>query len=196
MRRSPHLEAYKAKEREVVFLSDPVDEWMLQRLVQFGDKPLAPIDQGTEALESDEDKQAREAQEEEQKDLLEALKEHLAEHVAGVRFSGRLAESPAVLVSERGAMGPAMENMMRELGRDMPAPLRTLELNPEHPVVKRIIRMHVEEPGSQLLLDYGDLLHGQALLAEGRTPPEPTRFGQLIADLMLAAPSGGEGTPA
>jgi molecular chaperone HtpG len=196
LRRSPHLEAYKAKGREVVFLADPVDEWMLQRLVQFDGKALAPIDQGSEALESDEDKQAREAKEEEQKDLLEALKEHLADHVAGVRFSSRLEESPAVLVSERGAMGPAMEQVMRELGRDLPPARRTLELNPEHPVVKRLIRMHVEEPGSQLLLDYGDLLHGQALLAEGRTPPDPTRFGKLIADLMLAAPSGGEETPA
>lgn len=184
---SPHLEAYKAAGREVLLLSDHVDEWMLQRLVSFDGKQLKAVSHGDAAVESEEDKAAREKQDDEHKDLLEALQAHLDDAVSAVRFSARLKESPAVLVSAEGAFGPAMEQVMKELGRDMPNTRRILELNPEHGVVKRLIGMHGEDAESQLVLDFGDLLFGQAVLAEGLTPPNPARFAKLVADLMLAA---------
>ncbi|MDJ0975131.1 MAG: molecular chaperone HtpG [Planctomycetota bacterium] len=186
---SPHLEAYKAAGQEVLLLGDPVDEWMLQRLATYKEKPLTGVHQGDAAVESETDKAAREKQQEEHKDLLETLQKHLDDEISDVRFSSRLKESPAVLVSEQGSMGPAMEQVMKDLGRDMPASRRVLELNAEHAVVQRLVAMHGKEPDGQLVLDFADLLHGQAVLAEGRPPSDPVRFAKLVADLMLVASS-------
>ncbi len=184
---SPHLEAYTADGKEVLLLADHVDEWMLQRLTTYKEKPLTPIHKGDAAVESDDAKEAREKQQEEHKALLDVIQEHLDAEVSAVRFSSRLKESPAVLVSEQGAMGPAMEQVMKDLGRDTEGNRRVLELNAEHAVVKRLAAMHAKEPDGQLVLDFGDLLYGQAILAEGRVPSDPVRFAKLVADLMLAA---------
>ncbi|MDJ0521862.1 MAG: molecular chaperone HtpG [Planctomycetota bacterium] len=185
---SPHLEAFRAKDREVLLMTDPVDEWMLQRLQAFDEKPLKAVDRGEVDLEDDTAKEAREAQEAEHKDLLQAMRAVLQEDVAEVRFSSRLKDSAAVLVGTEGGVSPAMERVMREVqGMDLPKTKRVLELNAEHPVVARLQGFHADEARSQDLEDYTRLLYGQALIAEGSPVPDPAGFAKLVTRLMVGA---------
>ena len=184
LEQSPHLEALAARGAEVLFLVDPVDEWVVERLSEYGEKKLKQVDKG-EFEEVEESKLEREQKEREARDLLGALEQHLGEHVQTVRFSTRLKDSAAVLVDAEGAMGPHMERLMRQSGHDLPARKRILELNPDHPVLERLGALHGEDPGSERIGEFADLLHGQALLAEGSPVPDARRFGRLVSDLML-----------
>ena len=185
LRRSPHLEALRAKGTEVLLLHDAVDEWMLSRLTTYAEKPLRAVTQG-DSQEDDETKAAREAKQKEHEDLLEVLTKHLDEYVREVRFSSRLADSPAVLVSEEGAMSPAMERMMREMhGADAPVTKRVLELNADHALTARMQTIHDEDPDGDMLANLAQLLYGQALLAEGSPLPDPVAFSRRLADLLV-----------
>jgi molecular chaperone HtpG len=104
-----------------------------------------------------------------------------------VRFSTRLADSPAVLVDDPRSLGPTMERMMRHSGEEPPPRKRILELNPKHPLIERLRELVESDAASPRIKDWSDLLHGQALLAEGSALPDPARFGRLVTDLMLAA---------
>jgi len=183
---SPHLEAFLAREHEVLFLTDPVDEWVLQRLEEYKGKRLVAIDRGEVDLGGEADKEAREAQEREHRDLLERLETVLADRVSAVRFSSRLTDSAAVLVDERGSPGPHMERMLRQAGRDLPARKRVLELNPGHPVVARLEALFAEDRGSSAVGEFGELLLGQAYLSEGAPLPDPKRFAALVNQLLVA----------
>jgi molecular chaperone HtpG len=186
-RRSPHTEAWRARGREVLFFTDPVDEWVLERLGEFRGRKLVRVDRGEALPDGEAQREELEQRERDERALLEALEARLAGRVARVRFSGRLVDSPAVLVDEEGSVGPHMERLMRQAGHEVPPRRRTLELNPGHPLVERMAALAREEPSSPRLADLADLLHGQALLAEGSPLPDPTRFGKLVSDLMLAA---------
>ena len=182
---SPHMEAVRERGFEVLYFVDPVDEWVLERLSTYEEKPLKLLDKGDVTFDSDERKEQREEQEREMRDLLEMLEGELKETVEKVRFSSRLKDSPAVLVDDESAMGPYMERLMRQSGQELPARKRILELNPDHPVLARLKALHDADAGDQRVKDYATLLHGQALLAEGSPLDDPQRFGQLVSDLMV-----------
>jgi molecular chaperone HtpG len=185
--RSPHLEAWRAREREVLFFTDPVDEWVLDRLREFQGRKLVRIERGQVLPGGDAQREELEQKERDERALLEALEGRLAGRVEHVRFSGRLAESPAVLVDDEGSVGPQLAAVMRQAGHEPPPRRRTLELNPAHPLVERLARLAREEPSSPRLTDSADLLLGQALLAEGSPLPDPARFGKLVNELLLAS---------
>jgi len=185
---SPHLEAFRAKEREVLLMVDPVDEWMLQRLTGFDGKSLKAVDRGEIDLDDAKAKEAREAQQAEHKDLLQAMRAVLQEDVAEVRFSSRLKDSAAVLVGAEGAVSPAMERVLREVqGMDMPKTKRVLELNPEHPIIARLEAFHGDKARKMDLEAYTRLLYGQALIAEGSPVPDPAAFAKLVTALMVGS---------
>ncbi|MBJ77784.1 MAG: molecular chaperone HtpG [Planctomycetes bacterium] len=183
---SPHLEALKARGEEVLLLTDPVDEWMLQRLTEFDGKPLRAVDRGA-TQEADEDKAEREAKQEESKDLLEALHKALDEHVSEVRFTGRLKDSVAVLVGEEHGMSAHLERMLRSNGREVPVTKRALEINPEHSLVAGLRSLHATDPKSPRLVEFAELLHGQALIAEGSPVVDASRFASLVTQLMVGS---------
>jgi molecular chaperone HtpG len=185
--RSPHLEAWRARAREVLFFTDPVDEWVLDRLREFQGRKLVRIDRGQVLPGGDAQREELEQKERDERALLEALEGRLAGRVERVRFSGRLTDSPAVLVDEEGSVGPQLAELMRQTGHEPPPRHRTLELNPAHPLVERLARLANEDSSSQRLTDSADLLLGQALLAEGSPLPDPARFGKLVNELLLAA---------
>lgn len=168
-------------------MTDPVDEWMLQRLDTFDEKPLKAVDQGEIDLADEDEKQAREAKAEEHKDLLEALKAALADEVSEVRFSTRLKDSAAVLVGAEGAASAAMERLMREMhGAEMPTQQRILEVNPDHPLVAAL---EARREAGEDLADAARVLHGQALIAEGSPVPDPAGFARLLTELLVARSS-------
>ena len=187
--RSPHLEAARKAGRDVLLLGDPIDEWVVNRLREWNDKPFQSLAQGEAPVESDEAKAKRKEREEAEGDFLGAVAKALEGEVAGVHLSSRLAESPAVLVAEEGAPGPTMERMLKQMGHGMPMPRRTLELNPDHPITVRLRTLAQEAPEGEALKDLSLLLLEQARLAEGHAPEDPVGFAARLARVLAA--SGG-----
>lgn len=181
---SPHLEAFRKRGIEVLYFTDPIDEWLLQRLTTFEGLPLKAVDRGESELEAPSEKEAREALDREHRDLLSALETRLGGDVKTVRFSTRLAESPAVLVNDENAVSPHMERILRAANQDVKREKRILELNPDHALVKRLTSLYAADPRSGRVGDLVDLLHGQALLAEGSPLPDPARFAKLVSRLV------------
>lgn len=192
--RSPHLEALIARGREVIFLVDPVDDWVLEHLREHEGKPLVAIGKGEAGWESDSAKQLREEREREARAWLEALEGELSGEVSRVRFSSRLKDSPAVLVDEPGELGPHMQRVYQQTHGQLPERKRVLELNPDHPLIADLERGHRETADLERVRAAAALLHGQAVLSEGGALKDPVRFSRLISELMLAT-SKSRGNP-
>jgi molecular chaperone HtpG len=189
--RSPHLEAVRARGYEVLFFLDPVDELWLRLPRELEGKPLASVAQGTVDLGAgEEEKQqeaAREATGERFKDLLLALRAVLQDEVKDVRLSERLTASPACLVGETGDLSPHLEELLRRSGREVPKVKRVLELNASHPLLARLQAFHATHPADERFRRYAEVLHGQAILAEGGTLPDPAGFSRRLAELLVEA---------
>ena len=177
LRTSPHLE--RARGQEVLFFTE-VDEVALSKLTEYEGKPLVALDKGELELDEAAEKEL-EAKAESLKDLTAAVGEALGEQVESVRLSARLTDSPACLVPGEHALPPHLEAMLRAQGQDVPASKKVLELNPDHPLVKKLDGLR----GDEAFADTCELLHGQALLAEGSPLPDPARFARLLAERML-----------
>jgi molecular chaperone HtpG len=189
--RSPHLEAFRARGYEVLFFLDPIDELWLRMRREFEGKTLTSVAQGTPELGSEEDKtkdeSAREETHERFKDLLLALRAALQDDIKDVRLSERLTASPACLVGEAGDLSPHLQELLRRSGREVPKAKRVLELNPSHPLVTRLQTFHAAHPADERFKRYAELLHGQAILAEGGTLPDPAAFSRRLAELLVDA---------
>jgi molecular chaperone HtpG len=185
---SPHLEAFKAKGYEVLLLTDAVDEIWLGTVTEFDGKPLQSVAKGEVDLDTEEEKTAHEAERKEREkdfaDLLSWLKETLSEHVREVRLSTRLTESPACLITDAFGITPTLARMYRASGQDVPVEKRTLELNPDHPLVTGLQQAHKDRADDPSVAETAELLYGTALLAEGGTPEDPARFAELLADRL------------
>jgi len=185
---SPHLEAFKAKGYEVLLLTDAVDEIWLGTVTEFDGKPLQSVAKGEVDLDTEEEKTAHEAERKEREkdfaDLLSWLKETLSEHVKEVRLSTRLTESPACLITDAFGITPTLARMYRASGQDVPIEKRTLELNPDHPLVTGLQQAHKDRVDDPSVAETAELLYGTALLAEGGTPEDPARFAELLADRL------------
>jgi molecular chaperone HtpG len=185
---SPHLEAFKAKGYEVLLLTDAVDEIWLGTVTEFDGKPLQSVAKGEVDLDTEEEKTAHEAERKEREkdfaDLLSWLKETLSEHVKEVRLSTRLTESPACLITDAFGITPTLARMYRASGQDVPVEKRTLELNPDHPLVTGLQQAHKDRADDPSVAETAELLYGTALLAEGGTPEDPARFAELLADRL------------
>lgn len=182
---SPHMEAFAAKGFEVLLLTDPVDEVWVQSVPEFDGKQLQSIAKGEVDLDTDEEKKEVEAEREKQQQdfaaLLGWMTKELAESVKEVRLSSRLTVSPACIVSDTHDVTPALENMYRAMGQDVPQIKRILELNPTHPLVAALRKAHGEERAEAGLAEAAELLHGMALLADGGELSDPARFVKLMA---------------
>lgn len=180
---SPYVEAFREKGEEVLLLSDPVDEYLVSALYQYKDKPLRAADRVESAAEqSDEQKAAAE----QFKPVLDALKSKLTE-VSDVRLTTRLKESAAVLVGEEGAMSAHMERLFRKMGRgdELPPSKRILELNPEHPAVRKLREIATQNANDPRVEDLGRLLYDQAVIAEGSRVKDPVAFARRINALIV-----------
>ena len=188
LEQSPHLESFREKGYEVLLLTDPVDELWVQSIPNFKDTPLKSVSKGlTDAGTPDERKEAEEKLKEKSeacKSLFESMQKTLDEYVKEVRFSTRLTSSPACLVSDERDMTVQMEQMMRATGQDVPRVKRILEINPEHEILGKLQVIFEKDPVDPRLADTAELLHGQALLAEGLQPPDPNAFSRKMADLI------------
>ncbi|MET9445418.1 molecular chaperone HtpG [Streptomyces sp. NPDC006610] len=183
---SPHMEAFRAKGIEVLLLTDPVDEVWTDAVGEYEGKRLRSVAKGEIDLGdgADDKKEEREKQSEEYAGLLGWMTEHLGEDVKEVRLSSRLTVSPACVVSDAHDLTPALENMYRAMGQEVPRTKRILELNPEHQLVKALNQAYTEREDRTELTETAELLHALAVLAEGGQPKEPARFVKLVAERL------------
>ncbi len=186
---SPHLEAFKARDLEVLFLSDPVDELMVQSLTEFDGKKLKSVGKGTVSLGSDEEQNtARKdlnAKAIDHVDLLGLLKAKLEKHVKEVRLSNRLTDSPACLVVAEEDFSPHLQRILQAQQGNSPEQLRILELNPDHDIVKKLQARVTANKDDPAINEFADLLFGYAMIAEGSELPDPTQFNHAVAKLMV-----------
>ena len=187
-RQSPHIEAVASRGFDVLFLTDPVDAYIIDRLAEFDGKRLVAVDKGDLELGSDEEKSETKKKLEtaatEYKALTDFIKERLKDDVSEVRLSPRLTDSVCCLVASDHAMNASMERLMRAMNQTIPEQRRVLELNPSHALIQKMNAMLAADADTPALADYADLLLGQAQLAEGSQPKDPQRFNRLITGLM------------
>jgi len=183
-RNSPHLEIFKKKDVEVLLLTDRVDEWLVSHLTEYKDKKLQSVAKGAldlGELDTEEDKEKQEKAAEEHKSLLDQTKEALDERVKEVRVSSRLTDSPACLVVDDFDMSQNLARVLKQLGQDAPMPTPIMELNIEHPIIKRM----ESETDDGRFAELAKLLYEQSLLAEGGQLEDPAAFVRRLNKLML-----------
>ncbi len=174
---SPHLEVFNKKDIEVLLLSDRVDEWMVGNFGEFEGHPLKSIAKGDlDNLDSEKEKQAKEKTAKSFKKALEEMQKILDSQVKEVKISNRLSESPSCLVADENEMGGNMERIMASLGQDVPETKPILEINPKHPLVKKL-KTKVDE-------DLVNILFDQAVLSEGGQLKNPAEFVKRMNKLI------------
>ena len=186
---SPHLEVFKKKDVEVLFMTEPVDEFILPGFGEYSDKNLKSIAQGDIDLGTEEEKKIAEEQKKEvtgkYKNLIKKIEESLKEDVKEVRLSNRLTDSPSCLVTDEGDINPQMERIFAAMNQPVPEVKRILEINPNHPVIEKMNKIFESDKKDSKVSDFSELLHNQALLTEGVAVKDPVRFSKLITDLMI-----------
>lgn len=174
---SPHLEIFKEKDIEVLLLSDRVDEWMVSNFTEFEGKTLKSVAKGDlQDLDSTEEKKEKEKTAKGFKKTLEEMQKILENKVKEVKISNRLSESPSCLVADENEMGGNMERIMASLGQDVPETKPILEINPTHPLVKKL-KTKVDE-------DLVNILFDQAVLSEGGQLKDPAEFVKRMNKLI------------
>ena len=185
---SPHLEAFKAKGYEVLYLIDTVDELLVQSLTEFDGKRLKSVGKGTVNLGSEEERaQVEEELKKEQEEsagLLTAIHKHLEQYLKDVRLTNRLTNSPVCLVGGEMDFSPQMERLLQMGGGGRPKQKRIMELNPKHEIVAKMRERFEKDNADPKLGKFAELLYGYALLAEGSDLPDPPQFNRLLAELM------------
>lgn len=180
---SPHLETLKDKEFEVLLMTDPVDEWVVQSLREYQGKTLKSAEKG----DLDLDKTTDETTQKEYNDLFGFIKSQLENKIKEVKPSTRLKDSVACLSGEAYDMSAYMEKILKASGQKTPETKRVLELNTHHPVVSKIKGLFEKDKENPLLKDYSQILFDVAVIGEGGKVDNPAKFSKMVGDLMNSA---------
>ncbi|MGO9378468.1 MAG: molecular chaperone HtpG [Dissulfurispiraceae bacterium] len=180
--KSPHLEAFRDKGYEVLFMLDEVDDLIFGGF-EYKGKKLKSVLKGDIHL----DKNARNEEENKFGKLVDFIKDHLKDDVKDVRLSGRLKDSACCLVSDEGDLDPRMEKFLKAMGQEVPSGKRILEINPDHPLFEAMNKLFEKEGGSVPLGEYAGLLYDQALVMDGARPKDPAAFSKVLSKLMASA---------
>ncbi|OQW88844.1 MAG: molecular chaperone HtpG [Rhodoferax ferrireducens] len=178
---SPQLEVFKKKGIEVLLMTDRVDEWALNYLYEFDGTPLQSVAKGQVdlgKLQDETEKKAFDEAAEAFKPLLAKLKEALKDKAEDVRVTTRLVDSPACLVVQDHGMSTQLARMLKQAGQTAPDTKPVLEVNAEHPLVKKL-------DGSPNFNDLAHILFDQALLAEGGLPEDPAAYVKRVNALLV-----------
>ena len=181
---SPHLEIFRKKGIEVILLSDRIDEWLVNHLMEFEGKQFQDVARGQldlGDLEDEGDKEQQKDVEKEYNSLLDKVGELLGDEVSEVRVTHRLTDSPACLVVSEDDMGMQMRRILESAGQAVPDTQRIFEINPEHPLVRKLN----DEVDLDRFNDLAMVLYDQAKLAEGTQLSEPTTYVARLNRLLL-----------
>jgi molecular chaperone HtpG len=182
----PQSELVRDKGFEILYLVDDIDEFVIQIMHMYKEKPFKSINQGDLDLLNEEEKSEIQKKSEESKDLFVSIKEALGESVEDVRLSTRLKSHPVCLVSAEG-LSFEMEKVLSQMpdAEGKMKAKRILEINPEHPLLQTLRRVHSARP--EKLHDIAWLLYDQACLMEGLPIEDPMGFSKKLAQLMIDA---------
>ncbi|WP_372843831.1 molecular chaperone HtpG [Psychrobacter sp.] len=182
---SPQLELFKKKGIEVILMTSRVDEWAMNFLTSFDETPLQNIAKGAVDLgdlQDEAEKAEAEKAQETMKPVVDKLKTALGERAKDVKVSTRLVDSPACLVIGEGELSPQMIQMLKQMGQDVPESKPTLEVNPDHPLIKKL------ETSEQSDVDFDKLaqvIFDQALLADGGQLEDPAAYLRRVNELLM-----------
>ena len=180
---SPHLEIFKKKGIEVLLLSDRVDEWLTSHLNEYDGKKIQSVAKGELDLGKDEESEKElEEKAKSSKKLIDRMKKALDEKVEDVRVTNRLTDSPACIVLNEQDMAMHMQRILKEAGHAMPSSKPILEINPDHPIVKKLDA----EKSKKKFADWSDILFDQALLAEGGQLEDPASFVAKLNEMLVS----------
>ncbi len=187
---SPHLEALKSRGWEVLYMTDPVDEWAVEGLGEWDDKKLVSATNADLELADDGDEDKKKERDE-AAGTLEGLLAHmgtvLTENVREVRVSSRLTDSPVCLVVPEGGQNAYLERLLRSHDKSMPKTKRILEVKPTHPLIHAIRDAHGAAPESEQVNEWVEILYDQALLLEGSPVEDPARLARRMTTLLSKA---------
>ena len=178
---SPQLEVFKKKGIEVLLMADRVDEWAMNFVFEFDGTPLQNVSKGAVDLgdlQDAEEKKALEQAAEQFKPVVDRLSTSLKDKTKEVRVTTRLVDSPACLVTSEGELSPQLIRMLKQAGQAVPEIKPTLEINPEHPLVKKL-------ESSAQFDDLANVIFDQAVIAEGGLPEDPAAYVKRINSLLL-----------
>lgn len=184
LRNSPHIEALKEKDYEVLLLDDDIDEWVIAKLTEYKGTPLVSATKGDLDLDTEEEKQKKEEENkkltEDYKDIINVMTDSLKDQVKEVRVSSRLKESPVVLVDDENDISTNMKRILSQHRGEKFEETRIMEINPKHAVFAKM-----KEASANEQKDWAELFYGQALLNEGSQLPDPVKFSQQINKLLI-----------
>ena len=179
---SPALEYFRSKGCDVLFMTDPIDEWVMQSMYQYDQKFFKSITKGD--FEDKELEEKIKADGEKFAAVAEFLQKSLDDKVSAVKFSGRLTDSPCCLITDGQALSPHMERLFRAMNQDVPVSKRILELNGDHPVIAALNEKIAAKADEAELKRYASILYDQALLLEGSPLPDPAAFAREVVTLL------------
>ncbi|MEO8445345.1 MAG: molecular chaperone HtpG [Gammaproteobacteria bacterium] len=181
---SPHLEVFRKKGIEVLLLTDTIDEWLIGHLGEFDGHEFSDVKRGELALDVADEGTTETAKPEEGEHaaLIERLKQQLEAQVQEVRTTTRLSESAACLVLGEHEMGAQMRKLMQATGQAVPEAKPILEINPSHPLLRRLDG----ETDATRFADLAQLVFDEAHLAEGGQLTDPGAFVQRLNRLLLS----------
>lgn len=185
---SPALEYFRSKGYDVLFMTDPIDDWIMQQMFQYRKKNFKSIAKGDFEVEGAAD--MLKAAQEKFAGLVGFLKKALGDKVGEVRFSARLTDSPCCLITEGNALSPHLERLFKAMHQEIPESKRILELNPKHPLIEAMFELSKQSDKAPELEMYAKVLFDQALLTEGSPLPDPAAFAREVTNLLLKGISG------
>ena len=178
----PQVEKVKEKGYEILYLTENIDEFVIQSLMNYDEKKFTNICTNELDLDTEEEKEKLKKENEENKDMFDAMKEAIKDEVQLVRFTHRLKNHPVCLTSE-GAISLEMEKVINAMPTDQNVKAqKVLEINEEHPIANKLKELYKEDKDK--LKDYTKILYSQARLIEGMSVENPTEISNLICDIM------------
>ncbi|MBE9400836.1 molecular chaperone HtpG [Acinetobacter albensis] len=178
---SPQLELFKKKDIEVLLMADRVDEWSMEFVNEFDGTPMQNVSKGAVDLgdlQDAEEKKALDVAAEQFKPVVDKMTNSLKAKTKQVRVTTRLVDSPACLVTGEGELSPQLIRMLKQAGQAIPESKPILEINPEHPLVKKL-------ESSNQFDDLAHVIFDQAVIAEGGLPENPAEYVKRINSLLL-----------
>ena len=178
----PQVEAVKEKGYEILYLTENIDEFVVQVLMEHKEKKFINVCANDVDLDTDEEKEALKKENEENKDMFTLMKETIGEGVQEVRFTHRLKNHPVCLTSE-GELSVEMEKVINSMPNDQKVKAQTaLEINDSHPIAQKIKELYVND--KEALKKYTQVLYAQARLIEGLPVENPTQISNLICEII------------
>ena len=178
----PQIEQFKEKDFDVLYLTEYVDEFTVQAMMDYDGKSFANISSENLNLENEEDKKKLDKENEDNKEMFEVMKKTLNESVHDVKFTNRLKKHPVCLTTE-GPISIEMEKLMKSMPTEEKIKASAvLEINESHPIAKKIKDLYKED--KKKLEEYTKVLYAQARLIEGLPLDNPTEISNIICDMI------------